>query len=198
MSATDRPAQYVSFLLAGEEYAVDILRAREIVAYETLTRVPMAPACIRGVLNLRGRVVPVIDGASVLGLSPTEPTRWTCILMVEVDLDGDATLMGLMVDSVREVLDLSPADVEPPPPFGASARLDYLAGVAKVGNKIVMLLDIDRILSPRELLSATTLVPGADEEPMDAEPRAPPSPEAPALLEPSGKAVPDAAEARGT
>jgi len=159
MSASDRPAQYVSFFLAGEEYAIDILRAREIVEYDVLTRIPMAPPGVRGVRNLRGRVIPVLDLAYKLGLPRAEPTRWTCILMVEVELDGEPSLLGMMIDAVSDVIDLSPADIEPPPPFGARARLDYLAGLGKVGEKIVLLLDIDRILSPEELLAATPLLP---------------------------------------
>lgn len=155
MPSTERPAQYVSFFLAGEEYAVSILRAREIVAYDVITRVPMAPAGVRGVLNLRGRVVPVIDLSSRLGLPPTEPTRWTCILMVEVEIDGEPALMGMMIDAVSDVIDLAPADLEPPPLFGARMRLEYLAGIGKVGKKIVLLLDIDRILSTEDLLAAS-------------------------------------------
>src|SRR4051812_6469434 len=117
-AATERPAQYVSFLLAGEEYAVNILRTREVVAYDVLTRIPMAPPGVRGVFNLRGQIVPVIDLACKLGLPAIEPTRWTCILMMEVDCAGEPSLMGMLIDAVSDVLDLSPADVEPPAPFG--------------------------------------------------------------------------------
>jgi purine-binding chemotaxis protein CheW len=154
-----RPEQYISFLLAGEEYAVGILRAREIVEYDVITRIPMAPPGIRGVLNLRGRVVPVLDLAEKLGLPKTEPTRWTCILMVEVAFEAEPMLIGMLIDAVSEVIDLSPDDIEPPPPFGIRVRLDYLAGIGKVGKKIVLLLDIDRILSPDELLATAKVVP---------------------------------------
>lgn len=149
-----RPDQYVSFLLAGEEYAVSILRAREIVAYDTITRVPRMAASVRGVLNLRGQVIPVIDLAAKLGLSATEVTRWTCVLVVDVDLDGEPLQLGILVDSVSDVLDLSPGDVEPPPQFGARIRLSYLTGIGKVGEKLVLLLDIDRILAAEDLLAA--------------------------------------------
>lgn len=165
-AAADRPAQYVSFLLAGEEYAVNILRTREVVAYDVLTRIPMAPPGVRGVFNLRGQIVPVIDLACTLGLPPIEPTRWTCILMTEVECAGEPSLMGMLIDAVSDVLDLSPADVEPPAPFGARVRLDYLAGMARVGKKIVLLLDLDRILSPEELFAATPLLlAGAEQAP---------------------------------
>lgn len=181
------PAQYVSFLLAGEEYAVRILRVREIVEYEALTRVPMAPASVRGVLNLRGRVVPVIDLGHKLGLPPIEPTRWTCILMVKASLDGEQVLMGLMVDAVGEVLQFEPADIEPPPPFGAKVRLDYMDGIGKIAKRIVLLLDIDRVLSPEELLSASLPPEGeppAASEPPEPSPEPPPSGEPPAASEP--------------
>jgi len=154
-----RPEQYVSFFLAGEEYAVGILRTREIVEYDVITRIPMAPPGIRGVLNLRGRVVPVLDLAEKLGLPKAEPNRFTCILMVEVAFEGDPMLIGMIIDAVSEVIDLLPADIEPPPPFGSKIRLDYLYGIGKVGQKLVLLLDIDRILSPEQLLATAGAMP---------------------------------------
>lgn len=163
-AATERPAQYVSFLIAGEEYAVNILRTREVVAYDVLTRIPMAPRGVCGVFNLRGQIVPVIDLACKLGLPSIELTRWTCILMMEVDCAGEPSLMGMLIDAVSDVLDLSPADVEPPAPFGLRGRLDYLTGMARVGKKIVLLLDIDRILSPEELFAAPPLLPAGAEQ----------------------------------
>lgn len=154
--AMDWPAQCVSFWLAGEEYAVDILRAREIVEYTVLTRVPRSPTGVRGVLNLRGRVIPVIDLAERLGLSPVEPTRTTCFLMVEVSVDGEPSIYGLMIEAVSEVLQLSPADIEPPPAFGVKTRLDHVTGIAKVGKRMVMLLDIDRVLSLEDAIDASS------------------------------------------
>jgi purine-binding chemotaxis protein CheW len=156
-----QPTQYVSFLIAGEEYAISILRAREIVEYDTLTRVPRAPHGVRGVWNLRGQVIPVIDLAEKLGLPPTEPSRWTCILIVEIEFGGERALMGMMIDAVSEVIDFMPTDIDPTPTFPAAARLDYLAGIGKVGKKLVMLLDIDRLLPPEELLGRTPLLPAS-------------------------------------
>lgn len=157
----ERPTQYISFSLAGATCAVDIRKAREIVPFEAITRVPAAPTGIRGVINLRGRVVPVVDLALRLGLQPAEPTRWTCILMVDVELDREPSLMGVMIDAVSDVIDLSPDDVEPPPPFGTRVRLDYLVGVGKVDKEIILLLDLDQILSPGELAAAALLPEGA-------------------------------------
>src|SRR5512136_2037277 len=107
--------QYLSFALAGSDYAVGILQVKEILQYETVTRVPSVPASIRGVINLRGSVVPVIDLAVKFGLASTPITNRTCVLIVEVAMEGERAVMGVLADSVREVLDLGPADVEPPP-----------------------------------------------------------------------------------
>jgi purine-binding chemotaxis protein CheW len=145
----ERP-QYLSFVLGGGDYAVGILKVKEILQYEDITAVPSTPRSIRGVINLRGRVVPVVDLAIRCGMPETPTTRRTCILVVETALGGAPTVMGLMADSVSEVIDLGPGDVEPPPAFGAGVQVDYLVGMGKVGRKFVLLLDIDRMLSADE------------------------------------------------
>jgi purine-binding chemotaxis protein CheW len=156
-------SQYLCFRLAGEECAIGILRVREIIEFVTVTRVPATPPWVRGVMNLRGGVVPVIDLAVKFGLSGSPVTKRTCIVIVEADLDGEPTVMGIVVDAVSQVLELSPADIEPPPPFGTSVRVDYLLGLGKFGDRFVLLLDIDRVLSAAELLKAASL------EALDAE-----------------------------
>jgi purine-binding chemotaxis protein CheW len=152
-------AQYLSFFLAGEEYALGILRAREILEYDTITRVPGVPVWIRGVFNLRGSVVPVIDLATKLGMPPATPTRWSCIVVVEVKLDGERVVLGMLVDSIGQVMELEAKDVAPPPPFGTPVHLDYLAGMGPSdgGRKFVLLLDIDKVLSDQEVRSAAAL-----------------------------------------
>lgn len=157
-----RASQYISFSVAGEEYAVTILRAREIVEYDTVTRVPMMPPAVVGVLNLRGRVVPVVDLATKFGLPATQVTRWTCILIVETEADGELTQMGLLIDRVGDVVDLDPEDIEPAPAFGTKVHLDQLLGLGKVGKRLVLLLDIDRVLCPEELLAGTSVESVAD------------------------------------
>jgi purine-binding chemotaxis protein CheW len=159
--ASSPVSQYISFIIAGDEYAVNILRAREIVEHSVTSRVPMMPACIVGAMNLRGRVVPVIDLAVKLGLPPTRVSRWTCVLIVETELDGENTRLGLLIDGVGDVLTLSEDEIEQAPAFGAQVRVDQLLGMAKVGQKLVLLLNIDRILSPAELLASTTPGPSA-------------------------------------
>ena len=154
---TEVPGQYLSFRLDDEEYAVAILRVKEILRYEPVTRVPTTPAFIRGVINIRGRMVPIIDLAVKLGLSPRQVTKWTCMVVVEVRLDDEDTIMGLMVDAVQQVLELSPGEIEEPPAFGPQIHVDYLLGMGKAGQKFVMLLDIDRVLATNELVHIAAL-----------------------------------------
>lgn len=156
MEATER-MQYLTFQLAGEEYALGILRVREIIQWQEVTRVPTAPAAIRGVLNLRGAVVPVVDLGVKFGLGATEPTRRTCIVIVEVEREGGQTVMGIVADAVSQVMDLDDADIEPPPSFGTRMRVEFLEGMARMGDRFALVLNVDRLLSTAELLSTETL-----------------------------------------
>ena len=146
--------QYLTFQLAGDEYGFGILRVKEILEYDTLTRVPSAPAAIRGVINLRGAVVPVVDLAVRFGLPATAVTRRTCIVIVEVRAGEEDIVMGVMVDAVSQVMDLAEHDIEPPPPFGAKVRVDYLVGMGKIGKGFVLILDIDRLLAEIDVSAA--------------------------------------------
>jgi len=144
--SASQPAERRQFL----SFAVSILQVKEILQYEVITRVPSVPASIRGVINLRGSVVPVVDLSVKLGLPPTPVTPRTCILIVEVALGTDRTVMGVLADAVSEVLELGEGEIEPPPPFGAKVAVDYLTGMGKVGKGFVLLLDLDRALSANE------------------------------------------------
>jgi purine-binding chemotaxis protein CheW len=155
--------QYLTFRIAGEEYAIGILRVKEILQYEAVTRVPRTPPWIRGVINLRGSVVPVVDLAVKFGLPESAVSGTTCIVIVEVALDGEQAVMGVMADSVSQVVDLAAADIEPPPAFGTRVRVDFLPGMGKVGKGFVLILDIDKVLSSEEVLAATTLETPAPE-----------------------------------
>ncbi|HEX8824644.1 MAG TPA: chemotaxis protein CheW [Archangium sp.] len=148
-----RPAQYLGFSLAGEMYAIELLRIREIIEHVPVTRVPGMPPAVLGVINLRGRVVPVVDLAVKMGLGPRPITRWTCFVIVEALMDGERTTLGLLADSVSEVLDLGPGDIEPPPAFGTRAPVGYLRGMGRQEQRFILLLDLDRLLSADELLS---------------------------------------------
>ncbi|WP_224360939.1 chemotaxis protein CheW [Hyalangium versicolor] len=165
-TATAPVVQYLSFFVAGEEYALSILQVREIIEYDTVTRVPSAPVWVRGVTNLRGSVLPVIDLSLKLGFPPSSLHRRSCVVVVEVTFQGEKLVMGVMADAVGQVLDLGPGDVEPPPAFGTPIHADYLLGMGRAGKKFILLLDIDRVLNTQEIRAASAAA---------SEPQAPPS-----------------------
>jgi purine-binding chemotaxis protein CheW len=151
----EAPAQYLTFALGGEMFAVGILHVKEIIEYGNLTEIPMMPAFIRGVINLRGAVVPVIDLAARFGGKATELGRRTCIVIVEVP-DGDTRHdIGIMVDAVSEVLEIPGSEIEPPPSFGAKIRADFIFGMGKVAGKFVIILEINKVLSVEEIAQLT-------------------------------------------
>jgi len=149
--------QYLTFHLAREEYAVSILKVKEIIEYGTITIVPQTPPWIRGVINLRGNVVPVLDLAIKFGMSQSLITDRTCIVIVEVDMDGETTVMGVIADSVSQVIDLPPSDILAPPAFGTRIKVDFLHGMGKSDKKFFLILDIDKVLSIDELKITATL-----------------------------------------
>jgi purine-binding chemotaxis protein CheW len=148
----DALEQLLTFALAGEEYAVALRTIREVVACDRITRVPSLPPFLRGAMNLRGSAVPVVDLASKLGLSEAAITRWTCLLVVEVDVAGEATVLGVLVDEVRRLIERTASEIEPPPPFGTRVHPAYLRGFVRDGAELVLVLDLARILSTEELL----------------------------------------------
>ena len=147
--------QYLTFYVAGDEYAVTILKVTEIIECVSLTHIPGAPPWIRGVLNLRGAVVPVIDLAVKFGLPQTTLTRRTCVVMVEIEHDGERLALGMMADSVHQVVELGADQIQPPPSFGPKVRVDCIQGMGVSGDALVVLLDIDRVLSSIEILAAS-------------------------------------------
>lgn len=156
VAATEPPAQYLTFSLSGEMFGVAILNVKEIIEFGSLTGIPMMPAFIRGVINLRGSVVPVIDLSARFGGKQTEVARRTCIVIVEVpDEEGTRHDIGVIVDAVSEVLEIPSSEIEPPPAFGAKIRADFIFGMGKVAGKFVILLDIDKVLSVEEIAMIT-------------------------------------------
>jgi purine-binding chemotaxis protein CheW len=160
--------QYLSFFLAGEEYALGILQVKEIIEYDTVTRVPGAPTWVRGVTNLRGSVLPVIDLAGKFGMAPCTINRRSCIVVVEVSVQKEQLVLGVLVDAIGQVLEFAPGDVEPVPAFGTPVRPDYLMGMGRSGKKFVLLLDIDRVLSSQEILAASAAKP-AEAQPLSGQ-----------------------------
>ena len=156
-AAVDAPQQYLTFTLGGEMFAVAILNVKEIIEYGSVTEIPMMPGFIRGVINLRGAVVPVIDLSCRFGGKSTRVGRRTCIVIVELKQDDQKHDLGIMVDAVSEVLEIANAEIEPPPSFGARSRTDFISGMGKVNGKFVILLDVGRVLSVEEIALLTQI-----------------------------------------
>jgi purine-binding chemotaxis protein CheW len=147
--------QYLTFLTAGEEYAIAIVKIREIIEYETVTTVPNTPRWIRGVTNLRGKVVPVVDLAVKFGMPASTISKFSCIIITEVIFQGESLTMGVLADSVSQVIELSADEIEQTPPFGTRVKTEYLLGMGALGKKFCLILDIDKALSADELLAVT-------------------------------------------
>jgi purine-binding chemotaxis protein CheW len=143
--------QHLTFVLGSETFAIAIASIREILQFQPLTEVPLTPPFVRGVLNLRGAVVPVIDLSVRLERPPTQTARRTCVVIVEVPTAGAPVVLGLLVDQVNEVLEIAPRDVVPAPSFGSSVRPDFVHGVAKLATRFVLVLNVARVLSVEEL-----------------------------------------------
>ncbi|MBW8365238.1 MAG: chemotaxis protein CheW [Rhizobium sp.] len=143
--------QYLTFQLGGEMFAIGILNIKEIIEYGSLTEVPMMPEFIRGVINLRGSVVPVVDLSARFGRKRTEITRRTCIVIIEVETNDERHDVGVVVDSVSEVLEIAAGEIEPPPSFGTRIRADFIHGMGKVNGKFVIILSVNNVLSLDDL-----------------------------------------------
>lgn len=143
--------QYLTFMLGGEMFSIGILCIKEIIEYGGLTEVPMMPDCIRGVINLRGAVVPVMDLSSRFGKPSTAVTKRTCIVIIEVETDGARQDMGVVVDAVNAVLEIPASEIEPAPSFGSKIRTDFIEGMGKVNGKFVIILNVNRVLSVEEI-----------------------------------------------
>lgn len=145
--------QYLSFKLNEEEFALDISKVREVLDFTKITRVPQTPEFMRGVINLRGSVVPVVDLNKKFGIKNTEKTVNTRIIIGEVSIEGDDTVLGVLADSVHEVMELEPESIEPAPKIGTRMNTDFIKGMGKREEEFVMILDIDKVFSAEDLAS---------------------------------------------
>ena len=153
MSATEitETVQYLTFKLDDETFALDVAKVREILEESSITKVPQTPDFMRGVINLRGSVVPVVDMRLKFGMSATEQTVNTCIIVAEVVMDGDTTVLGALADSVQEVVEMEPENIEAAPHIGTKLNADFIRGMGKIDSRFVMILDIDKVFSSDEL-----------------------------------------------
>ena len=149
-NATTETAQYLTFGLGEEEFALEITKVREVMDYTAITKVPRMPEFLSGVINLRGNVVPVIDLRLKLGMSATKKTADTCIVIMEIEVDGELIDMGALADSVQEVIDLNPAQIEPPPRLGTKLNTEFIQGMGKRDDKFLIILNIDKVLANNE------------------------------------------------
>jgi purine-binding chemotaxis protein CheW len=159
-SQEEQQRQYLTFMLSGEIFAIGILSIKEIIEYGNLTEVPRMPEFIRGVINLRGAVVPVIDLGSRFGKHASSVSRRTCIVIIEVIHEDEQQVVGVMVDAVNEVLDIPSSEIEPAPSFGAKIRADFIRGMGKVDGKFVIILNVDHVLSMDEMSSLAVIGTG--------------------------------------
>ncbi len=148
----DREGKYLTFALAAEEYGIGIRKVKEIIGLMAITMIPQTPAYVKGVINLRGKVIPVLDLRLKFGIEEMDYTDRTCIIVMEVMTNnGKVLLTGIVVDAVSEVLNVKAADIEDTPTFGATMNMDYILGMAKAGDAVKILLDIDKVISAEEM-----------------------------------------------
>jgi len=157
--ASSSLSQYLTFKLDEELFAVDISKVREVLEFTTMTKVPRTPDFMRGVINLRGNVVPVVDMRLKLGLTMTEKTVDTCVVISEVEVDGERTVLGALVDSVQEVIDLDVSSIAPPPRMGSRVDTAVIRGMGKREEQFIMILDLDRVFTSVELRATGTASP---------------------------------------
>lgn len=149
----DRAGKYLTFALAGEEYGISILKVKEIIGVMAVTSVPQTPDFVKGVINLRGKVIPVVDLRLKFGLNAIEYDDRTCIIVVEVGKAGSYIRTGIVVDTVSEVLNIKDGEIDTTPEFGTGIKVEFILGIAKISGGVKILLDIDRILNTDELIA---------------------------------------------
>lgn len=150
---TNETNQYLTFKLDEEVFALDIRKVREVLEYTTVTKVPQTPPFMRGVINLRGGVVPVVDMRLKFGMEKTENTVNTCIIISEILIDEESTILGALADSVQEVIELEPSQIEPAPRMGTRLKTEFIRGMGKRDGEFIMILDIDKVFSAEDMES---------------------------------------------
>lgn len=153
--------KYLTFLLGEEEYGIEILKVQEIIQMQKVTKVPKAPDYVRGVINLRGKVIPVVELRKKFGMAHQDDTEKTCIIVVMFQVGDHPITMGISIDEVKEVLDIKAENIEETPSFGGSVNTEFILGMGKVGSSVKMLLDIEKVLSAKEVAAIAKVAAGA-------------------------------------
>ena len=161
MNAINQSSQYITFKLGDELFAIDVAQVREVLELPLITRVPTAPAYMRGVVNVRGKAIPVVDLRAKFGLSATADTVYSRIVVMELELDGDATVIGGIADSVHEVIELEAAQIEPPPRIAMRWRSELIRGMGRRGEQFIIILDIGAVFSSGDIALLQNLAPEA-------------------------------------
>jgi purine-binding chemotaxis protein CheW len=156
-ASTNRGGKYLTFALGNEEYGLEILKVREIIGYMDITAVPRTPGYVKGVINLRGQVISVVDLRAKFGMETAARTDETCIIVVDIQQNGRRLNTGIVVDHVSEVLNISADKIEDSPAFDSSVQIDFILGMGKIGDTVKILLDIDKVLSATEVLELDSL-----------------------------------------
>jgi len=165
----DKEGKYLTFALEPEEYGLEILKVREIIGYMDITAVPQTPHHVKGVINLRGQVIPVIDLRAKFGMETAEITEQTCIIVVETSQGDRKFSTGIVVDRVQEVLDIAGEDIEEAPQFGSNVNTDFILGMGKIDETVKILLDIDKVLAGEDFGSLSTITEGVPTEELVSE-----------------------------
>lgn len=155
------PARYLTFRLGDELFAINVFKTREVLDVTRITRVPTAPGYLRGVVNVRGNAIPVVDLRAKFGLPRAEETRNSRIIVLEIDIEGEQAVVGGLADSVHEVLELEPSEIEAPPALGMKWRTDLILGMGRRDSQFLIILDIDKVFSAEEVLTSNTLAASA-------------------------------------
>ena len=160
--------QYLTFMLGDETFALDIAKVREVLDFTTVTKVPRTPAFLRGVINLRGSVVPVADLRLKFGMTMTEKSVNTCVIIAEIQVDGETTLLGALADSVQEVIELGAGSLQPAPRIGTRLNTEFIKGMGKQNEQFIIVLDIDKVFSIDELSLVQTVQAGQEADSVPA------------------------------
>lgn len=162
--ATSKDNQYLTFSLDHGLFALDIASVHEVLELVDITRIPRTPDYIRGVINLRGRALPVVDLKMMFGMGATARTVSTCVIITEIFLGGESTVLGVLADSVQEVYDMEPSQIEPPPRMGTPIRVDFILGIGRTGEQFIIILDINKVFSCDELAGLAQALENVDAE----------------------------------